>query len=68
MNNVYNSDSNEIKFRRCGNDWQYCSGNCEKCRIPNYKASNTTSEMEITHHVSNTTSEERRCSDYNVVL
>ena len=38
MNNVYNSDSNEIKFR-----------------IPNYKASNTTSE-------------ERRCSDYNVVL
>ena len=55
MNNVYNSDSNEIKFRRCGNDWQYCSGNCEKCRIPNYKASNTTSE-------------ERRCSDYNVVL
>lgn len=60
MYNLDNFNSNEVRFRRCGNDWKYCSGNCEKCRIPNYYTSNTTSGMEITHHASNTTSEERK--------
>lgn len=34
---------NDIRFRRCGDGYEYCDGNCGRCTKANMSASNQTS-------------------------
>ena len=37
----------ECEFRKCGNGWHYCNGNCDDCSLNKYSTSNTTTETNI---------------------